>query len=56
MYPIIVIRASNVYLMELQTSILKIIFDNGINVTINYCRILECLFNGIADKYPQNNI
>jgi len=33
-YILLVIRALVVYIKELQTSILKIIFDNGINVTI----------------------
>jgi len=32
-YILLVIRALVVYIKELQTSILKIIFDNGINVT-----------------------
>jgi len=33
-YILLVIRALVVYIKELQTSILKIIFDNGINLTI----------------------
>jgi len=33
-YILLAIRALVVYIKELQTSILKMIFDNGINVTI----------------------